>query len=424
MTAVAVILAGGKGTRSADPSKAKLAQEIDGSSLMEWHLRLLEPSEVREILVVAGHLGDQVQNLCDSLPSSSIATHVVHEQEQRGTVAALRLADESTDGDEFVVILGDILMSFPLDTVLQQWRATGRDVAVVVHPSTHPQDSDAAFPRHDGSVLVVPKSQPRDHVPNMSSTGMFLITRRGLQKYGNLRDVGSDVLPAAAANDDLAAIISSHYFKDTGTPQRLEAAQQDVESGAFTRRGEVGARSALFLDRDGVINPTNPEYHAPDEYELLPGVAEAVRQANLAGLPVIVLTNQPHIAKGFMTFEDHDRVRARMDQLLAEGGAFVDDYLFCPHHPEAGFEGEVAELKVACDCRKPGTRLAHEAVERHGIDLRRSVMVGDTERDSALAAATGMAYVHVGEPLAGEDTEDCFPQAAEAIRRGIEVLTC
>ena len=139
---------------------------------------------------------------------------------------------------------------------------------------------------------------------------------------------------------------------------------------------------------------------------------------------MIVLTNQPHIAKGFMTFEDHDRVRARMDQLLAESGAFVDDYLFCPHHPEAGFEGEVAELKVGCDCRKPGTRLAHEAAERHGIDLRRSVMVGDTDRDRELATATGMAYLHVGEAPQGADTEDCFPQAAEAIRRGIEVLTC
>lgn len=424
MTAVAVVLAGGKGTRSADPSKAKLAQEIGGASLMAWHLRLLGPSEVRQILVVAGHLGDQVQDLCDSLPSTPIATRVVHEQEQQGTVAALRLAAEHTDADEFVVILGDILMSFPLDSVLQQWRATGRDVAVIVHPSTHPQDSDAAFPRHDGSVLVVPKAQPRDHVPNMSSTGMFLITRRGLEKYGHLRDVGSDVLPAAAANDDLAAIISSHYFKDTGTPTRLEAAQRDVESGAFSRRGEVGARPALFLDRDGVINPTHPEYYAPDDYELLPGVAEAMRQANLAGLTVIVLTNQPHIAKGFMTFDDHDRVRARMDELLAESGAFVDDYLFCPHHPNAGFEGEVSDLKISCDCRKPGTRLAHEAAERHGIDLQRSIMVGDTERDAGLAAATGMAYLHVGEPPAGADTEDCYPQAADAIRRGIEVLTC
>jgi histidinol-phosphate phosphatase family protein len=391
---------------------------------MEWHLRLLKSSEISEALVVAGHLGDQVQQLCDELPSSQITTRVIHEEEQRGTVAALRLAAESTEADEFVVVLGDILMSFPLDHVLQRWRATCRDIAIIVHPSTHPSDSDAAFPRHDGSVLVVPKSQPRDHVPNMSSTGMFLVNRQGLERYGYLRDLGSNVLPAAAQEDNLAAIISSHYFKDTGTPTRLEAARRDVESGAFTRRGGTAPRPCLFLDRDGVINPTDREYYSPEKYELLPGVAQAVRTANLHGLPVIVLTNQPHLAKGLMSFEDHDRVRARMDALLAEEGAFVDDYLFCPHHPEAGFEGEVPGLKVPCDCRKPAPGLAHRAAERHGLDLSTSVMVGDTDRDRQLAAATGMSYLHVGEPPTGGDTEDCYPKSAEAIRRGIEVLTC
>ena len=424
MTAVAVVLAGGKGTRSADPTRAKLGQEIAGASLMEWHLRLLEASEISEALVMAGHLGDQVQGLCDGLPVSPVSTHVIHEKEQHGTVAALRLAAAETDADEFVVILGDILMSFPLDHVLKQWRATDREVAVVVHPSTHPNDSDAAFPGHDGSVLVVPKEQSRNDVPNMSSTGMFLITRQGLERYGHLGDVGSDVLPAAAHRDDLAAIISSHYFKDTGTPARLTAAQRDVESGAFARRGDTAPRPCLFLDRDGVINPTEPEYYSPAAYELLPGVAQAIREANLEGLPVIVLTNQPHIAKGFMSFDEHDLVRARMDALLAEGGAFVDDYLLCPHHPDAGFDGEVTELKVPCDCRKPGTGLAHEAAERHGVDLTKSVMVGDTDRDSKLAAATGMSYLHVGESLDGVGTQDCYPEAAEAIRRGIEVLTC
>ena len=424
MTAVAVVLAGGKGTRSADPTRAKLGQRIGDASLMEWHLRLLTPSEVDRILVVAGHLGDQVQALCDALPVSPIETRVIHEEEQRGTVAALRLAAENTDADEFVVILGDILMSFPLDRVLQEWRASGRSVAVVVHPSTHPQDSDAAFPRDDGPVVVIPKSQPREHVPNMSSTGMFLINREGLERYGHLRDLGSDVLPAAALDDDLTAIISSHYFKDTGTPTRLEAARRDVESGAFTRRGDTEPRPCLLLDRDGVINPTVPEYYSPEKYELLPGVAQAVRTANLHGLPVIVLTNQPHLAKGLMSFEDHDRVRARMDALLAEEGAFVDDYLFCPHHPEAGFEGEVPGLKVPCDCRKPAPGLAHRAAERHGLDLSTSVMVGDTDRDRQLAAAAGMKYVHVGDSRADTGTEDCFPEAAEAIRHGIEVLTC
>ena len=183
-------------------------------------------------------------------------------------------------------------------------------------------------------------------------------------------------------------------------------------------------RRAAFLDRDGVINPTEPEFHGPDGYVLLPGVGEAIREANRCGVPVIVVTNQPAIAKGLMTYEAHQRVRARMDRLLGADGAFVDDYLFCPHHPEAGWVGEVAHLKVPCECRKPDIDLARRAARRHRLDLGRSVMVGDTERDRGFARGAGMRFIHVGAPHDDADAEDCLPEAADAIRRGIEVVTC
>lgn len=428
MSTAAVILAGGKGTRSADPGLAKLAQRIDGTSLLEWHIRLLADSEIDEAIVVAGHLGDQVQALADEISTAAISAgvnlRVIHEAEQRGTVAALRLAAADTTASDFLVILGDILMSFPVQHFLDDWRASGAGVAVAVHPSTHPHDSDAAFPSHDGSVLVVPKSQYREHVPNMSSAGLFAITRDSLDTYAHCRDFGSDVLPAAASDGDLFAFVSSHYFKDTGTPERLDATRSDVTRGAFGRRGELGLRTALFLDRDGVLNPALPEVYDPDDYTLHPGVAEAISRANRAGLPVIVVTNQPGLAKGLMTFDDHQRIRARMDRLLGTEGAFVDDYLFCPHHPDAGYIGEIADLKVVCECRKPDVDMARQAARRHRLDLGRSVMVGDTARDRGLARGTGMRFIHVADACEFAGTEDCIPDAAEAIRHGIEVLGC
>lgn len=424
MTAVAVILAGGRGTRSADPSRPKLGQEVAGVSLMAWHVRMLAPSEIDRAIVVAGHLGDQVQALCDALDEEGVTVQVIHEERQEGTVAALRLARAHSDSDEFLVILGDILMSLPVQPLLDDWRASGAGVGVVVHPSTHPEDSDAVFKEHDGSLMVAPKSQPREHIPNMSSAGLFVITRAALDRYGSLRDIGSDVLPAAAADGDLFAFVSSHYLKDTGTRDRLAAAQADVASGAFANRGRLDPRPALFLDRDGVINPNHPEFHEPSGYRLLPGVAEAIRGANRSGIPVIVVTNQPAIAKGFMSFESHQQVRARMDQLLGAEGAFIDDYLFCPHHPDSGFVGEVPALKRVCECRKPDIDLARQAAARHGLALAASVMVGDTERDRGFAQASGMRFIHVSAVCEAGDTEDCYPEAADAIRRGIEVVAC
>jgi D-glycero-D-manno-heptose 1,7-bisphosphate phosphatase len=128
------------------------------------------------------------------------------------------------------------------------------------------------------------------------------------------------------------------------------------------------------------------------------------------------------VAKGLMTFETHEAIRARMDRLLGEQGAFVDDYVFCPHHPDGGFEGEVEALKRACDCRKPAPAMAHAAAAQHHLDLNRSVMVGDTARDQGLAEASGMAFIHVGAPCTLAGAHECHAESADAIEQAISIL--
>ena len=424
MFTAAVILAGGRGTRSADPSTAKLGQRIGGRSLLQWHVDLLAQSSITELIVVAGYLGDQVKSLAQEIESPDLSLTIIQEQEQKGTVPALTLAAAQSGADTFLVVLGDILMSFPVDLLLSAWSESGKNVAVAVHPSTHPEDSDAVFPSHFGEVIVRAKGELRDSIPNMSSAGLFGITRAGLDTYGNCRDFGSDLLPRAAQHGDLFAWVSSHYFKDTGTPGRLERAQQDWESGAVRRRGGSSPRPALFLDRDGVLNSGSPEFYSADDYQIQPGVAESIQQANLAGIPVIVVTNQPGIAKGLMSFKEHEAIRARLDLLLAQSGAFVDDYRFCPHHPDGGFPGENVELKVTCDCRKPAPGMVLAAGRDHLLDISRSVMVGDSARDQVLAQTTGMHFIHVRSTLSDIDLSDSFDEAHQAIAQGIRLLTC
>lgn len=424
VTAVAVILAGGKGTRAADPSTAKVVQVLGGATLLEWHLRTLERSEITDVIIVSGHLGDQVRDAVERIDTHGLRVTVLQEEEQQGTTAALAFAASTTNADEFLVILGDILVSLPVQVFIDKWRASTRSVGVVVHPSTHPADSDAVFQSHEGTVHIVPKGQQREHIPNLSSAGLFTVNRLALEKYGESKDLGSNVLQAAAHESDLFVFLTSHYLKDTGTPDRLRSAESDIASGAFARRGSLEPRPALFLDRDGVINPSQPEVYQPEHFALLPGVAEAIKKANSSGVPVIVVTNQPGIAKGFMTFNDHQRIRARMDQLLGEHGVFVDDYLFCPHHPDSGFEGEVVELKGPCACRKPGTELGTLAATRHTINLETSVMVGDTDRDRGFAETLGMAFVHVCDDDGACSGAECFRESSLAILRGIEVVSC
>lgn len=412
----AIVLAGGRGTRSADPGRPKLGQVIAERDLLKRHLDLLEGSSVDELLIVAGHLGEQVDALASSVHPSKPPVRVIHEVDPRGTTPAVAFGASHLASDRFLIILGDILLGFPVDDFLAAWERSGKSVAVIVHPSSHPADSDAVFAVSSEEVWVTPKSQSRDHIPNMSSTGLFAITRDGLGKYSEARDFGSDLLPLAATNSDLFVHVSSHYFKDTGTPDRLAKATNDVESGAFERRGNREPRPALFLDRDGVINPALPEIHRPEDFTLNSGVADVIASTNALGIPIIVVTNQPGLAKGFMDSRTHIAIRARMDALLGEAGAFVDDYFFCPHHPDSGFPGEVADLKIACACRKPLPGMLLAAAEAHGLDLSRSVMVGDTWRDKEAAEAAGVTFIGTG------DLGDVRP--SEAIFTAIEVISC
>jgi histidinol-phosphate phosphatase family protein len=139
-------------------------------------------------------------------------------------------------------------------------------------------------------------------------------------------------------------------------------------------------RPAAFLDRDGTIIRDASYVRDPDVVELLPGAAAAIRRLNERGVPVVVVTNQSGIARGLLGADDYERVRARLDALLAAEGARIDATYMCPHHPDVG---------GPCDCRKPGLALYRQAAAEHGLDPAASLFTGDRWRDVVPARTFG-----------------------------------
>ena len=134
----------------------------------------------------------------------------------------------------------------------------------------------------------------------------------------------------------------------------------------------MGSRSAAFLDRDGTIIEDMDYISRPEDVRLLPGAAEAIRSLNDAGVPTIVISNQSGLGRGYFTYDDFERVQARIEELLASNGARVDATYICPHSPSD---------PVPCSCRKPGVALFQRAAEDHDIDLTASWYAGDKWRD-------------------------------------------
>jgi histidinol-phosphate phosphatase family protein len=144
---------------------------------------------------------------------------------------------------------------------------------------------------------------------------------------------------------------------------------------------------------------------SPEKLELLPGVAEAIYQLNRSGIRAVVISNQPIIAKGFCREADVQAVHNKLETLLGTEHAFLDRIYYCPHHPEKGFDGERVELKIQCDCRKPGIGMIQRAVKDLNVDLKRSWLVGDTTTDLQTAKNAGINSILVRSGYAGKDNK-------------------
>jgi D,D-heptose 1,7-bisphosphate phosphatase len=188
-------------------------------------------------------------------------------------------------------------------------------------------------------------------------------------------------------------------------------------------------KPAIFLDRDGTLNFDYGWITSPSKIELLPGAAEAVRAINEAEFLAVLVTNQPVIARGECSEAELTAIHERLKVLLTKSDAHLDAIYYCPHHPDSGFPGERRELKIRCHCRKPSPGLLESAARDLNIDVTRSWMIGDSERDLGAAAAFGIPAALVASNQQwfkeGIVSREAFraPSVLEAVRRILKTTT-
>jgi D-glycero-D-manno-heptose 1,7-bisphosphate phosphatase len=156
---------------------------------------------------------------------------------------------------------------------------------------------------------------------------------------------------------------------------------------------------AVFLDRDGTIICQVELLHDEKQLRLLPHAAEAIRLFNQASLPVIVVTNQPVVARGISSPDDVSSIHRLLSKRLARHGAHIDAFYFCPHHPNATIE----QYRQICECRKPSPGMIFRAAADHNLDIRSSVMIGDTTQDLLAGHRAGLSTILVNTGHGGRD---------------------
>ncbi len=401
----AVIMAGGMGTRIASIANdiPKPMIRIGGKPILEHQIENLKACGLTDITLVIGHLGEVIEDYFKDGKDFGVNITYFIEDHPLGTAGALFKMPELTD--DFLLMCGDVMVSVDFRRFIAFHQKNRAWASLMAHPNGHPYDSSLLVtetlpPRQPGGLPVethrvtgwLNKEDERLYYKNRVNAGIEIISPKLLEEtrrhftprhpeQPDKIDLDRDVLKTNIATGKIFAYDTPEYIKDMGTPDRFYEVEHDLKSGKVAARNLQNKQKAIFLDRDGTINVYKGFLTCADDFELLPGAAEAIRDINHSGYLAIIVSNQPVIARGDCTFEELRTIHDKMETLLGKEGAFVDAIYYCPHHPDKGFEGERPEYKVECDCRKPKAGLLLRAAHEWNIDLSQSYMIGDSERD-------------------------------------------
>lgn len=397
-----VFMAGGKGTRISSVASdiPKPMIKICGKPVLEHEILCLREQGFTDFIITVGHLGEAIIDYFGDGGAFGVHIEYYIEKELLGNAGALfRLKDKLME--DFLLLNADVLFDIDFNRFVAFHKSRGGFVTLFTHPNNHPYDSGLIVTDKNGAVeqwLTKEDARPEFYA-NRVNAGIHVISPEVLKTQIDTPKIDLDrqLLKPLAGTGKMFAYDSPEYVKDMGTPERYESVSRDFESGVVQSRNLRNRQKAIFLDRDGTINEYVGFLTDINDFRLAPGAGEAVKRINQSGYLAIVITNQPVIARGEVTVAQLDEIHKKMETLLGEDGAFVNAIYYCPHHPHKGYAGEVAELKIDCDCRKPKAGLLYRAAEDFNIDLTRSWMIGDGETDVECGKNGGCRTAKIGE---------------------------
>lgn len=417
-----VIMAGGRGTRISElfPDIPKPLIPIEGVPVLEREIISLREQGFKDIIMTVSHMGDKIMSHFGNGSNLGVSIQYYNEVTPLGNAGALfKLRNQLTE--DFLLLNADAIFDVDFNRMVEFHRSHGGLVTLFTHPNSHPYDSGLLIADENMSVKqwLAKEDERPNYYKNRVNAGLHVISpvvldmaRIDVEKIGTVDeatgkvikvDLDRQLLKPLAGTGKMFCYDSPEYVKDMGTPERYYSVVSDFKAGIVQSKNLKNKQKAVFLDRDGTINKYVGFLRDIDQFELIEGVAEAIKRINASGYLCIVVTNQPVIARGEVTVPLLEKIHNKMETLLGLEGAYIDGLYYCPHHPHKGFEGEIPELKFDCECRKPKPGMLLKAAEDFNIDLSESWMVGDGENDIKAGENAGCKTCLIGKDEFGQD---------------------
>lgn len=377
----AVILCGGLGTRLGQLARStpKPLLPVDGRPFLEILIQETARSGVRDFLLLAGHMADQIEQFANGLPQRlglDLSIKVCVEQGRAGTGGALFQAREHLD-DVFFLLNGDSFFSCHLHELTAEMRANAKLDGVIALRRVEDSCRFGSVEMSEGLIHSFCEKRA-DAGAGLINAGVYILRRSLVDALSDACSLEQDVLPGLAEQRRLGGVTGHGYFIDIGLPETYAESQRQLIAA---RRGR-----AVFLDRDGVINVDRGHVGQVERFAFMPGAVEAIKLLNAARYYVFVVTNQAGIAKGKYSIADYWHLRDHIRALLHAVGAQIDDERFCAYHPDAVHD----EWRAESDWRKPGAGMLEDLARSWPIERKGSFLIGDQPWDMAAAEAFGI----------------------------------
>lgn len=438
-------MAGGKGTRiqSVASDIPKPMIKINKIPVLEREILSLRDQGFKDLIITVSHLGSIIMDYFGNGSKFGVKIQYYDEKTPLGNAGALfKLRDQLTE--PFLLLNADAIFDVDFKRFVTFHYSHGGLVTLFTHPNNHPYDSGLIIADKNGMVekwLAKEDARPR-YYRNRVNAGLHVIDPKVLDqitvdvnmigtinpKTGKMFKIDLDrqILKPLSGTGKMFCYDSPEYVKDMGTPERFQQVEKDFMEGKVEAKNLSKKQKAVFLDRDGTINVYKGFLRNIEEFELIPGIETAIKKINDSGYLTIVVTNQPVIARGEIKWNELEEIHNKMETELGKAGAYLDRIYFCPHHPHRGYEGEIVELKIDCDCRKPKPGMLLKAAKDFNIDLTQSFMVGDSDNDIKAGIAAGCKSILINNSDTGRKNVDfgqmdMVSSVAEFVKKYIEV---
>jgi D-glycero-D-manno-heptose 1,7-bisphosphate phosphatase len=384
----AVILVGGRGTRLGAITQdcPKPLIDVGGRPFLDHLIGNLVRYGFTDILLLAGYLAEQVTALESWAVKLGCRIECIVEPSPAGTAGALLHARDHL-AEQFLLLNGDSFFDINyLDLCALPLSPQNTGAVALRRMSDTGRYGRAEL---SGDKLMA-FSEKTANSPGLINGGVYWLHKSVLEGISmSPASLETHVLPRLAKAGQLLGKSYDGFFIDIGIPEDLERAQTAIP--------EQLRRPAVFLDRDGVLNADTGYPHRPDQIEWTEGAHDAVKLLNDRGYFVFVVTNQAGIAHGYYQEETVGRLHCWMNGELAKSGAHIDDWRYCPFHPDA----KVSAYRAPHPWRKPCAGMLLDLMKHWPIDHAGSFLIGDRETDMRAARnARVPGYLFSGGSLA------------------------